>query len=184
MISFVVVLLSSCVLEIVSGVYNDDIHLVSDGFRSGFHGMCVYFGLIGFTYAINHDQADKKCTYGYERTQVVVAFGNAIFALFIGIFELLETLHILANGPRTHTETSSLFVLSFKVIFELFIFTNLKKYLDNNDNRPPIYDNLGVITIQCLSVLVSETLYIFTTYLDLDDWGFPFYYLEPFVNII
>ncbi|CAG9321015.1 unnamed protein product [Blepharisma stoltei] len=182
LITFVCVLIGSCIFEIASGTFNSDSRLVSDGFRSGFHGLSVYAGLIGLAYGLNHDKPDKKCTFGYDRTQIVVAFGNAIFGFFIGIFELLESMHELANGPRAHTGTDSLFLLFFKVIFEAFIYVNIRKFMDNNGNRPPIYDNLGVIAIQCFSAFVSESLYLISTFLNLEEAIFPFYCIEPLLN--
>jgi len=184
LICFILLLTTSCFFEIASGIIQAESFLISEGFRSGFDALCVYVALVGLSFDINNPNPDKKYAFGYGRTQIVTAFGNAIFTLFTNLFALLEAVHHLYGG---HSENHMLFaneLLIFKILIEILIYFGLIKSIRKDDKSSTISDNIGIIAIKCLGFVITESLILVDSYILYDEIGIPLYTFVPILNIL
>jgi len=58
----------------------------------------------------------------------------------------------------------------------------LAKYMGTNEKRTPIYDNLGVIAIQCLGLIITESLYMMNFYIETHEFAVPLNVIKPALN--
>lgn len=186
LICLIILLIGSSLYEILSGILKHEGYLISEGFHSLFQSFSVYIALIALSYSLNNSNPDKKCTFGYGRTQVVIAFGNAIFGFFVNIFGIFEIFHHLIEGNSEILGSFPVHALMIKVIIEILIYLGLSNY-SKNELQTSVSDNLGVISIQCLGLIISECLYITNFYVDftsLSQFNFPVHVINPSLNAL
>jgi len=100
LLKFILLNLVYLVLEAGYGVVASNLALVSDAFHLGF-GCCVLsVSLIATFYA--RKPADSAFSYGYHRAEVLSAFTNTCFLMFMSFSLLVEALHSLIEPESEH----------------------------------------------------------------------------------
>lgn len=85
-------------IELIYGSYSNSLGLISDSFHKAFHcfGLCI---------SIISMQLSKKqgssltYSYGYKRHEVLAAFSNSVFLVFVSMFLLVEGFHRMMEPP-------------------------------------------------------------------------------------
>ncbi|KAL0452960.1 UNVERIFIED_CONTAM: Metal tolerance protein C2 [Sesamum latifolium] len=86
--------------ELVIGLFSGRIGLVSDAFHLTFGCGLLSFSL--FAIAASRQKPDRAYTYGYERLEVLAAFTNALFLLFLSFSLAVEALHAFIQDESEH----------------------------------------------------------------------------------
>ncbi|KAG8371845.1 hypothetical protein BUALT_Bualt12G0005400 [Buddleja alternifolia] len=86
--------------ELFIGLFSGRIGLVSDAFHLTFGCGLLSFSL--FAMAASRQKPDHTYTYGYKRLEVLSAFTNAIFLLFMSFSLAVEALHAFIQDESEH----------------------------------------------------------------------------------
>ncbi|CAM8965639.1 unnamed protein product [Rhodiola kirilowii] len=87
-------------VELLLGLITGRIGLVSDAFHLTFGCGLLTFSL--FAMAASRKKADRFYTYGYKRLEVLSAFTNAVFLLFMSFSIAVEALHAFVEDESEH----------------------------------------------------------------------------------
>lgn len=169
-------------IEIFSGLYLQDSHVATEGFHTLFHALCIWAAMIALAYGINHPNPDKSASFGYARAQVIAAFGNSIFALFIGFFALFEAVHEIISEEISDSNPEIMPILFGKLALHIVFFLHLRGFLFDNDKLPN--DNLGIVALHCLGLLTTDLIRVFSLYFEFECMAYPLYHTESGLNIL
>ncbi|GBG76878.1 hypothetical protein CBR_g23093 [Chara braunii] len=99
---FILILLNATYssAELLIGLGTGQIGLVSDSFHLTF-GCCILL-LSLFAMAQSRQEPDVTFTYGYERLEVLAAFTNTLFLLFLAFSLCVEALHAFIEDESEH----------------------------------------------------------------------------------
>lgn len=86
--------------ELGIGLFTGRIGLVSDAFHLTFGCGLLTFSL--FAMAASRKKPDSIYTYGYKRLEVLAAFTNALFLLFLSFSLAVEALHAFIQDEEEH----------------------------------------------------------------------------------
>ncbi|XP_021894027.1 metal tolerance protein C2 isoform X2 [Carica papaya] len=86
--------------ELAIGLFTGRVGLVSDAFHLTFGCGLLTFSL--FAMATSWKKADHIYTYGYKRLEVLSAFTNALFLLFMSFSLAVEALHAFIQDESEH----------------------------------------------------------------------------------
>ncbi|XP_022971353.1 metal tolerance protein C2-like isoform X2 [Cucurbita maxima] len=86
--------------ELAIGLLTGRIGLVSDAFHLTFGCGLLTFSL--FSIAASRSKPDHVYTYGYKRLEVLAAFTNALFLLFLSFSLAVEALHAYKQDESEH----------------------------------------------------------------------------------
>ncbi|KAG6427022.1 hypothetical protein SASPL_111261 [Salvia splendens] len=86
--------------ELFLGLFSGRIGLVSDAFHLTFGCGLLSFSL--FAMAASRQNPDRTYTYGYKRVEVLSAFTNALFLLFMSFSLAVEALHAFIQDESEH----------------------------------------------------------------------------------
>ncbi|XP_022929813.1 metal tolerance protein C2-like isoform X1 [Cucurbita moschata] len=86
--------------ELATGLLSGRIGLVSDAFHLTFGCGLLTFSL--FSIAASRSKPDHVYTYGYKRLEVLAAFTNALFLLFLSFSLAVEALHAYIQDESEH----------------------------------------------------------------------------------
>lgn len=86
--------------ELFIGLLSGRIGLVSDAFHLTFGCGLLSFSL--FAMAASRQKPDRTYTYGYKRLEVLSAFTNALFLLFMSFSLAVEALHAFIQDESEH----------------------------------------------------------------------------------
>ncbi|XP_023526149.1 metal tolerance protein C2 isoform X2 [Cucurbita pepo subsp. pepo] len=86
--------------ELAVGLLTGRIGLVSDAFHLTFGCGLLTFSL--FAIAASRSKPDHVFTYGYKRLEVLAAFTNALFLLFLSFSLAVEALHAFIQDESEH----------------------------------------------------------------------------------
>lgn len=86
--------------ELTIGLLTGRVGLVSDAFHLTFGCGLLTFSL--FAMATSHKKPDGVYTYGYKRLEVLAAFTNAVFLLFMSFSLAVEALHAFIQDESEH----------------------------------------------------------------------------------
>ncbi|XP_011075260.1 metal tolerance protein C2 [Sesamum indicum] len=86
--------------ELVIGLFSGRVGLVSDAFHLTFGCGLLSFSL--FAIAASRQKPDRAYTYGYGRLEVLAAFTNALFLLFLSFSLAVEALHAFIQDESEH----------------------------------------------------------------------------------
>ncbi|XP_026428022.1 metal tolerance protein C2-like [Papaver somniferum] len=86
--------------ELFVGVFTGRVGLVSDAFHLTFGSGLLTFSL--FAMASSRQKPDGVYTYGYKRLEVLAAFTNALFLLFLSFSLAVEALHAFIQDESEH----------------------------------------------------------------------------------
>ncbi|KAI3474524.1 hypothetical protein Pfo_029439 [Paulownia fortunei] len=86
--------------ELFIGLFSGRIGLVSDSFHLTFGCGLLSFSL--FAMAASRQKSDHAYTYGYKRLEVLSAFTNALFLLFMSFSIAVEALHAFIQDESEH----------------------------------------------------------------------------------
>ncbi|PWA50804.1 cation efflux family protein [Artemisia annua] len=86
--------------ELVVGLVTGRVGLVSDAFHLTFGCGLLTFSL--FAMAASRRKADRNYTYGYKRLEVLAAFTNTLFLLFMSFSLAVEALHAFVQDESEH----------------------------------------------------------------------------------
>lgn len=100
--------LSFAFVELVYGVWNNSLGLISDSFHMFFDCTGLLAGLAASV--ITKWKANDKYSYGYVRAEVLAGFVNGLFLLFISFFIMSEAVERAIEPPEVKHER--LFVVS------------------------------------------------------------------------
>ncbi|RAL51783.1 hypothetical protein DM860_010501 [Cuscuta australis] len=87
-------------VELCVGLFSGRVGLVSDAFHLTFGCGLLTFSL--FAMAISRKKPDGTYTYGYKRLEVLSAFTNALFLLFLSFSLAVEALHAFIQDESEH----------------------------------------------------------------------------------
>lgn len=87
-------------LELLIGLFTGRVGLVSDAFHLTFGCGVLSFSL--FAMAVARKKPDDVYTYGYKRVEVLSAFTNALFLLFLSFSLAVEALHAFMQDESEH----------------------------------------------------------------------------------
>ncbi|CAH9068213.1 unnamed protein product [Cuscuta epithymum] len=87
-------------VELCLGLFSGRVGLVSDAFHLTFGCGLLTFSL--FAMAISRRKPDGTYTYGYKRLEVLSAFTNALFLLFLSFSLAVEALHAFIQDESEH----------------------------------------------------------------------------------
>ncbi|KAK9055444.1 hypothetical protein SSX86_026527 [Deinandra increscens subsp. villosa] len=86
--------------ELLIGLLSGQAGLVSDAFHLTFGCGLLTFSL--FAMAASRRKADRVYTYGYKRLEVLSAFTNSLFLLFMSFSLAVEALHAFVQDESDH----------------------------------------------------------------------------------
>lgn len=86
--------------ELLIGLLTGRVGLVSDAFHLTFGCGLLTFSL--FAMAVSRKNPDRVYTYGYKRLEVLSAFTNALFLLFMSFSIAVEALHAFIQDESEH----------------------------------------------------------------------------------
>ncbi|KAG5555524.1 hypothetical protein RHGRI_006239 [Rhododendron griersonianum] len=86
--------------ELFIGLVSGRVGLVSDAFHLTFGCGLLTFSL--FAMDVSRNKADRIYTYGYKRLEVLSAFTNALFLLFMSFSLAVEALHAFIQDESEH----------------------------------------------------------------------------------
>ncbi|KAG8646852.1 hypothetical protein MANES_09G035800v8 [Manihot esculenta] len=86
--------------ELGIGLFTGRVGLVSDAFHLTFGCGLLTFSL--FAMAASRGKPDRVYTYGYKRLEVLAAFTNALFLLFMSFSLAVEALHAFIQEESEH----------------------------------------------------------------------------------
>ncbi|XP_068646884.1 metal tolerance protein C2 [Aristolochia californica] len=86
--------------EFIIGIFSGRVGLVSDAFHLTFG--CGLLTLSLFAMAASRKRPDSVYTYGYKRLEVIAAFTNAMFLLFMAFSLAVEALHAFIQDESEH----------------------------------------------------------------------------------
>ncbi|URD79067.1 Cation efflux family [Musa troglodytarum] len=86
--------------ELLIGIFTGRVGLVSDAFHLTFGCGLLTFSL--FAMAASRKKPDGVYTYGYKRLEVLSAFTNALFLLFMSFSIAVEALHAFIQDESEH----------------------------------------------------------------------------------
>ncbi|KAL9336236.1 hypothetical protein Peur_070724 [Populus x canadensis] len=86
--------------ELAIGLFTGRVGLVSDAFHLTFGCGLLTFSL--FATAASRRKSDHVYTYGYKRLEVLAAFTNALFLLFMSFSLAVEALHAFIQDESEH----------------------------------------------------------------------------------
>ncbi|RLN10019.1 metal tolerance protein C2 [Panicum miliaceum] len=86
--------------ELAIGLFTGRVGLVSDAFHLTFGCGLLTFSL--FAMAASRTKPDNLYTYGYKRLEVLAAFTNAVFLLFLSFSLAVEALHAFMQDESEH----------------------------------------------------------------------------------
>ncbi|KAH1194794.1 Metal tolerance protein C2 [Glycine max] len=86
--------------ELLFGLFTGRVGLVSDAVHLTFGCGLLTFSL--FVMAASRKKADREYTYGYKRLEVLSAFTNALFLLFMSFSLAVEALHAFIQDESEH----------------------------------------------------------------------------------
>ncbi|KAJ4806196.1 zinc transporter-like protein [Rhynchospora pubera] len=87
-------------IELLLGLFTGRVGLVSDAFHLTFGCGILTFSL--FAMGISRKKPDETYTYGYKRLEVLAAFTNALFLLFLSFSLAVEALHAFMQDESEH----------------------------------------------------------------------------------
>ncbi|XP_057438760.1 metal tolerance protein C2 [Lotus japonicus] len=86
--------------ELLIGLFTGRVGLVSDAVHLTFGCGLLTFSL--FVMGASRNRADRDYTYGYKRLEVLSAFTNALFLLFMSFSLAVEALHAFIQDESEH----------------------------------------------------------------------------------
>ncbi|CAI9101017.1 OLC1v1038235C2 [Oldenlandia corymbosa var. corymbosa] len=86
--------------ELFIGLLSGRVGLVSDAFHLTFGCGLLTFSL--FAMATSRTKPDRSYTYGYKRLEILAAFTNALFLLFLSFSLAVEALHAFIQDESEH----------------------------------------------------------------------------------
>ncbi|XP_051138839.1 metal tolerance protein C2 [Andrographis paniculata] len=86
--------------ELIIGLLTGRVGLISDAFHLTFGCGLLSFSL--FAMAASRQKPDSTYTYGYKRLEVLSAFTNALFLLFLSFSLAVEALHAFIQDESEH----------------------------------------------------------------------------------
>jgi Co/Zn/Cd efflux system component len=156
--------------------------VVSEGFHTLFHALCIWAAMIALSYTSKHESPDHFCPFGYSRAQIITAFGNSIFILFISFYSFFEAAHEILSGEASDSNQELLKIFSVKSLIHSLFFIHLWPYLFGKFRF--LNDNLGVVALHCLGLLVTELIRVFSLYFEFECLAYPLYHTEAALNIV
>ncbi|KAH9737580.1 metal tolerance protein C2 [Citrus sinensis] len=99
--------------ELAIGLFTGRVGLVSDAFHLTFGCGLLTFSM--FAMAASRQKPDFAYTYGYKRLEVLSAFTNALFLLFMSFSLAVEALHAFIQDESEHKISFGLLNFSFVV---------------------------------------------------------------------
>jgi Co/Zn/Cd efflux system component len=172
----------SSTFEIFYGLATSDSHIVTEGFHTLFHALCIWAAMIALSYESTHKSPDKKYSFGYNRVQVISAFGNSIFAFFIAFFALFEAIHNIFTEKASDSNPNLLPIIISKIFLHSLFFFYIKEKLF--DNEKTSNDNLAVVALHCLGLLITDLIRASSLYFELECFAYPLYHTESVLNIL
>jgi Co/Zn/Cd efflux system component len=101
LVIYSVILFTSSIFEVIFGFNTSDSHVVSEGFHTIFHALCIWSAMIALAYSSKHKKADSFCPFGYSRAQVIAAFGNSMYFLLVFTPFLKPSMKYYQEKPQT-----------------------------------------------------------------------------------
>nr|XP_043622962.1 metal tolerance protein C2 [Erigeron canadensis] len=86
--------------ELLIGLFSGQAGLVSDAFHLTFGCGLLTFSL--FAMVVSRRKPDRVYTYGYKRIEVLAAFTNSLFLLFMSFSLAVEALHAFVQDESEH----------------------------------------------------------------------------------
>ena len=182
LIIYSAILLASSVFEVGFGFSTSDSHVVSEGFHTLFHALCIWAAMIALSYSSKHEKADSFCPFGYSRAQVIAAFGNSIFVLFISFYSFFEAAHEILSGEPSDSNQDLLKIFAGKLLIHCLFFLHLWPYLFGKSRNSN--DNLSVVALHCLGLLVTELIRVVSLYFEFECYAYPLFHTESVLNIL
>lgn len=126
--------------ELCIGLLSSRVGLISDAFHLTFGCGLQTFSL--FAMAASREKPDRVYTYGYKRVEVLSAFTNALFLLFMSFSLAVEALHAFIQDESEHRHylivsaaTNLLVNLIGVWFFRNYARINLGKHLHCSQNQ-------------------------------------------------
>ncbi|EPS69961.1 hypothetical protein M569_04795, partial [Genlisea aurea] len=91
-------------VELLIGLFSGKVGLISDAFHLTFGCGLLSFSL--FAMVVSRQKPDHVYTYGYKRVEVLAAFTNAVFLLFMCFSLAVEALHAFIQDESEHKHYS------------------------------------------------------------------------------
>jgi len=95
-------------VEMLYGIWNNSLGLISDGFHMLFDCIALIIGLVALV--ISEWHSNRTYTYGYTRVNILSGFINAVFLVFIACSVFYEAIHRFVEPP--HIENDNLLLVS------------------------------------------------------------------------
>lgn len=171
-------------LEVVQGVWTGVFHLITEGFHSVLHAVCVTTAVLAMGYSRLHQLPDSKSSYGSDRAEIITAFSNGVFLIFIAVFAIMEGSHTIWDEPLNVEPITANPILLLRSITELVIFMRIAHYLDRKEVMTPTQQNLGVLSLHIAGMLVSDVISMGCELYGLHQHTGPLRLVEPVANIV
>ena len=107
LLAFVSALLLLMLAQFAYGLWADSLGLISDAFHMAFHCAALATSLWGVL-AARQQQRSFAFSYGFERYEVLAAFSNSLFLIFVCVFVIAGALHrLLLAEPRSAAKAAA-----------------------------------------------------------------------------
>lgn len=180
---FAIVIITLGALEVTQGFWTGVFHLITEGFHTILHGVCVAVAVLAMCYSRLHQLPDSKSSYGSHRAEIIAAFSNAVFLIFIAGFAVIEGMHtIFEDMPNSEPITANP-ILLLRAIAELVIFLRVVHHFDRKEVMTPTQQNLGVLTLHLVGMLLSDVISMGSELYGLHQHAGPERLVEPVVNM-
>ena len=146
------------VMEVVQGIWTGVFHLITEGFHTLMHSVCVAVSVLALSYSRLHTLPDSKSSYGSDRAETIAAFTNGVFLIFISGFAIIEDCHDLVSWIPTADPVTANPILLLRSIAELVTFLRVAHYFDRKESMTPTQQNLGVLSLHIVGMLISDTI--------------------------
>lgn len=157
--------------EVIGGLLSKSLSLLSDSFHNLNDTIAIILTLIANK--ISKKQSNIKKTFGYKRSEIIVAFLNSTILIIISISLIIESIKRFKNPPFINSN-SMLIIAIIGFFGNLISIIVLKKDSEKNLNIRSSFLHLFGDTFSSIGVILGAILIKF----------FNIYIIDPLVTIL
>ncbi len=168
-----VVLLNAVITlaEFIGGIFSGSLSLISDAFHNLGDTLAITLSYIAQKIAVK--ERNPKKTYGYQRSEILSAFVNAMVLVVLSLILAIEAIKRFFE-PETINSQLMLIVAIIGLVANLLSVLLLKKDTEKNLNLKSSYLHLLSDTLSSISVIIGAILI----------QKFGVYWLDPIITLV
>ncbi len=162
---------SITIVQIVGGIVSNSLSLISDAIHNLGDSSAIFIAFLAGRYA--RKKPDAKKTFGYKRTEILVALFNAIVLIVICVYLFFEAYKRLVN-PEPVEGNVMLTVAVFGLLANLVSVVILHKDKSHNLNIRAAYLHLLGDTLSSVAVILGGVAI----------WIWNIYWIDPLITVL